>query len=142
MLAVPLPISIQHEYSYSKWDQIHEPHNVVENILRDDETVYKALTPDLDLTLDKGDLCYISEVLIWPGDGGPSQVQVLVSNNTESWSLVKEFACAREGCSKLVVPSEIHAKHLRIKCVSNSRGGQIVSVRHVIVKGLNKSKEA
>jgi hypothetical protein len=31
------------QYQYSKWDSIHEPYNVVENILRDDETQYKAL---------------------------------------------------------------------------------------------------
>ena len=52
--ANPLPIKIQRIYQYSKWDAIHEPYNVVENVLRDDESVYKALTPDLDFTLDKG----------------------------------------------------------------------------------------
>ncbi len=49
--AIPLQIKMQHVYQYSKWDSIHEPYNVVENILKDDESVYKALTPDLDLTV-------------------------------------------------------------------------------------------
>jgi hypothetical protein len=49
--AIPLQLKIQHPYQYSKWDSIHEPYNVVENILKDDESVYKALTPDLDLTV-------------------------------------------------------------------------------------------
>ena len=70
--AMPLPIKIQRIYQYSKWDAIHEPFNVVENVLKDDETVYKALTPDLDFTLDRGQLCFISEVVIWPGDSGPN----------------------------------------------------------------------
>jgi hypothetical protein len=46
-----LPIKIQHAYNYSKWDSINEPYNVVENVLRNDESVYKALSPDLDFTL-------------------------------------------------------------------------------------------
>ena len=41
--SISLPIKIQHVYQYSKWDSIHEPYNVVENILRDDDTQYKAL---------------------------------------------------------------------------------------------------
>lgn len=72
--AVPLPIKMQRIYQYSRWDAIHEPYNVVENVLKDDDSVYKALTPSIDLTLDRGDLCYISEVIIWPGESGPSQV--------------------------------------------------------------------
>ncbi len=29
----PLPIKMQHAYEYSKWDSIHEPYNVVENVI-------------------------------------------------------------------------------------------------------------
>mgnify|MGYP001626739003 CR=1 FL=1 len=75
-MAAPLPITMQHEYTYSRWDTIHEPHNVVENVLKDDDSVYKALTPDFDLSLDHGETCYISEVILWPGDSGPNQVQI------------------------------------------------------------------
>ena len=53
-LAVPLPIIMAHAYNYSRWDAIHEPHNVVENVTKDDDSVYKALTPDLDFSLDHG----------------------------------------------------------------------------------------
>ena len=45
---------MQHPYQYSKWDSIHEPYNIVENVLKDDESVYKALTPNLDFTLASG----------------------------------------------------------------------------------------
>lgn len=30
------------------------------------------------------------------------------------------------------------AKYMRVRCLNNIRGGQIVSVRYVFVKGLNK----
>jgi hypothetical protein len=39
----PLDLRMQHAYQYSKWDTINEPYNIVENVLKDDDTVYKAL---------------------------------------------------------------------------------------------------
>ena len=54
---------------------------MVENVLRDDDSVYKALTPELDFSLDNGETCYISEIIIWPGDSGPNEVKVFVSHN-------------------------------------------------------------
>jgi len=50
----PLHLKMQHVYQYSKWDAIHEPYNVVENVLKDDEKVYKALTPAFDFTVNNG----------------------------------------------------------------------------------------
>ena len=72
----PLPSRIQHPYTYSKYDTIHEPYNVVENILKDDDSVYKALTPSLDITLSAGQYCFVADVLLYPGDCGPSAVEV------------------------------------------------------------------
>lgn len=89
--AIPLQIKIQHPYQYSKWDSIHEPYNVVENILKDDESVYKALTPDLDLTVATGSMAYISEVLLYPGDCGPSTVELYWSNTADKWTLIKSY---------------------------------------------------
>lgn len=136
--AIPLPIKIQHPYTYSKWDSIHEPFNVVENILKDDESVYKALTPDLDLTLAGGNPAYIAEVCLNPGDCGPSNVEVYWSNTADKWTLIKQFTCTRSGEQKLVMPGEHIAKYIRIRCLNNVRGGNLVNVRYVVVKGLNK----
>jgi hypothetical protein len=129
-------LRVQHAYQYSKWDSIHEPYNVVENVLRDDETMYKALQPAIDLNLKDGDLCFIAEILIWPGDVGPNIVEIFVSNQSDSWTFVKEYACSRDGVSKLVVPGEYIAKYLRIICKNNTRGGNIVAIRHLKVVGL------
>lgn len=41
-------------------------------MLKDDESVYKALTPALDFTLGGGSLCFIAEVVLYPGDCGPA----------------------------------------------------------------------
>lgn len=91
--AQPLSIRMQHSYTYSKWDSIHEPYNVVENVLRDDDTVFKGLQPTLDFTLSAGEICYVAEVLIWPGDSGPLDVEIFVSNLGDRWTFVKEYTC-------------------------------------------------
>lgn len=69
--ATNLPITMQHAYEYSKWDAIHEPYNVVENVLQDDDRVYKALSPVFDFNLDTHSVCFVPEILLWPGDVGP-----------------------------------------------------------------------
>ena len=71
-----MQIKIQHPYQYSKWDSIHEPYNVVENVLKDDEAVYKALTPSLDFNIAQGNMTYIAEVIVHPGDCGPALIEV------------------------------------------------------------------
>ena len=91
--AQPLPIRMQHAYSYNKWDSIHEPYNVVENVLRDDDTVFKGLQPTLDFTLSGGEVCYVAEVLIWPGDSAPLNVELYVGNLIDRWTFVKEYTC-------------------------------------------------
>ena len=139
-MAMPLPIKMQHAYQYSKWDAIHEPYNVVENVLKDDDTVYKGLTPDFDFTLDRNELCYISEVIIWPGDNGPSQVQLFVSNQPDKWTLKKEYYCSKSRSSRLVNPGEYLTKYLRVRYMNNIRGGNIVNVRLIMVKGLNRNE--
>ena len=78
-------------------------------------------------------------MVIWPGDSGPNQVQIYVSNTPDKWTLVKDYTCSKEGSSKLVIPGEYLAKYLRIKCLNNVRGGNIVNVRHVLIKGLNRN---
>jgi len=104
--------------------------------LRDDDTVYKALQPSFDFTLSNGDLCFIAEILIWPGDVGPQQVEIFVSNSNDKWTFVKEFTCARDGITKLTVPGEYIARYLRLRCINNTRGGNIISTRYIVVRGV------
>lgn len=86
-----LPIKMQHVYQYSKWDAIHEPYNVVENVLKDDEKVYKALTPTFDFTVNNGTACFISNVILAPGDTGPQKMEIYLSNNIDQWQFVKAY---------------------------------------------------
>ena len=111
---------------------------MVENVLKDDDSVYKALTPDFDFTLDNGETCYISEVILWPGDSGPNQIEVYVANNPDRWAMVKQYTCSKGSASKFAIPGEYLSKYVRIRCLNNIRGGQIVSVRHIMIKGLNR----
>ena len=40
------------------------------------------------------------------------------------------------------LPGEHLMKYLRIRCVSNVRGGNLVNVRYIVVKGLTKFNSA
>lgn len=87
---------MQHPYTYSKWDSINDPFNVVENVLKDDNTVYKGLSPQFDFTLADGQIAFISEVIIWPGsDTGPQKVNLYVGNTIDQWAFVKEYLCSK-----------------------------------------------
>jgi hypothetical protein len=127
---------MQHPYTYSKWDSIHDPFNVVENVLQEDEKIYKGLLPNFDFSLANGEMSYVAEVIIWPGEVGPSTVELYVGNSLDSWSLVKEYTCARDGPTRCVVPGEYTSRFLRVRCTQNVRGGNIVEVRYIVVKGL------
>ena len=50
---------------YSKWDSIHDPYNLVENILKNDEKVYKAMNPKFDFLLANNEICFINEIFIY-----------------------------------------------------------------------------
>jgi len=134
--AKPLYLKMQHVYQYSKWDAIHEPYNVVENVLRDDEKVYKALTPTFDFTVNNGTGCFISHVILAPGDCGPQKMEVYLSNNIDQWQLAKAYTAGKGSLETLAIPGENMAKYVRVRCVNNIRGGNLVNVRFIQVKGL------
>jgi len=133
-----LPIRIQHPYSYSKWDSINDPYNVVENILKDDDKIYKALTPELDLTLNNGRKWFVSEIFIHGGDGGPAHIEVYISDYAQHWDYIEAYECSNDEIQRITLPGENIAKYIRIKWLTNNQGGNIVKVRHVEVKGMTK----
>ena len=133
----PLEIKFQRNQTYSKWDAINEPYNVIENVLTDDEKQYKALTPNFDLTVMKGTECFIASIVIAPGDCGPQTMEVFVSQQPDVWQFVKQFqAQKKQGEQTLVLPGETVAKYVRIRCVNNVRGGNLINVRYIRINGL------
>lgn len=136
--AKPLPIKIQHPYQYSKWDRIHEPDNVVENAIADNGKIYKALNPAIDITLSNGAYCFVSEVVVYGGEPSPAKVEVYKSNVPNSWVLIKKGDCENGKEVRLEMPGEQVAKYLRVRFPSNIRGGNIVGVRFITVKGIVK----
>lgn len=129
--------SIQHVYSYSKWDQVHEPNNVVENVCRDNEEVYRAVSPEIDLTLEDGELCFLSAVEFESGEPAPMTVKVYTSNKIGEWNYVAAFQCDRDQAKQTFqLPGEQICTYLRLQFPNNVRGGSIVSIRRVRAIGL------
>jgi len=112
----------------------------VENVLKDDESVYRALTPNLDFMLNFGASCFIAEVFIYPGECGPDQIQIHTSNVIDKWTLISEHKCDRAPEQKFLLPGEQIAKYLRVSCLNNIRGGNIVSVRKITIRGMPQDK--
>ncbi len=134
--SIALPVALQHPYTYSKWDTIHEPDNKVDNTLVEGDAVWRTLTPSVDLTLCSGSVCFVADVTICPGDCGPSAVEVSVSNTPDKWTPVSTFKCDRSAEQTFQLPGEQQARYLRLHFPNNIRGGNIVSVRRVAVRGL------
>jgi len=135
-LAEFLPIKIQHIYTYSKWDQVHEPHNVVENVLKDDQDqAWRSLQPEIDLTCNNHQVCFVSEVVVWPGECGPQDVEVYVSNVPDKWTLINTYKCSRELQQSFMLPGEQLCKYVRLRFPTNVRGGNIVTIQKVRLKG-------
>jgi len=137
--AKPLPLKIQHPYQYSKWDRIHDPDNVVENTLTNDAKVYKVLNPAIDITLSNGAYCFVSEVLVYGGEPYPAKVEVYKSNVPNSWILIKKGDCEPGKEIRLEMPGEQVMKYLRVRFPTNIRGGNIVAIRFISVKGIVKN---
>lgn len=132
-----LPIKIQHVYTYSKWDQVHEPHNLVENVLKDDaEQSWRSLQPEVDLTCSNHQVCFVSGVVIWPGECGPSEVEIYVSNVPDKWTLINTHKCTREEKQTFMLPGEQLCKYVRLRFPTNVRGGNIVTIQKVRLKGM------
>jgi hypothetical protein len=68
---------------------------------------------------------------------------VFVSNTLDGkWTFVKNYECSKnQGCTRMVIPGEYISKYLRVRCVNNVRGGNIVTVRLIMIKGLNRSEQ-
>ena len=74
---------------------MHEPYNIVENVLKDDDSTFSALQPSLDFSLETGHICHLSEIQIFPGDVGPSHIEVYFSNSEDNWTLLKDYVVGR-----------------------------------------------
>lgn len=93
--------------------------------------MYKALTPSFDFTVNNGSQSYVSAILLSPGDCGPQTMEVYLSNHADAWKLVKTFTATKAAIQNLVLPGENIATYVRVRCVNNVRGGNLVNVRYI-----------
>jgi len=68
-------------------------------------------------------------------------MEVYVSNVMDSWTMVKQYTASnKETVQNLVVPGEHICKFVRLRCINNIRGGNLVSVRYIEIKGLPRDR--
>jgi len=132
----PLSLQMQHAYSYNQWDTLYEPYNIVENVLKDNESIYKAMNPILDFTLHHGVMCFVGEIYVSSVEPGPGDIEIYVGKALDRWDLLTVHRCGRELEQRILFKQEVHAKYLRLKCVDNLRGGNLCCIRFVQVFGV------
>ena len=121
----------------SQFDQTYDPQNLIDNILKKDDSVYKSVSPTIDLMLNDGGYFFFCEVVIQCGNPPPGMIEVYASN-TENWTLVNCYNMGEGKELTLNIPGEQIAKFLRLRFTKNARGGSLVSIKHIAVKGIKK----
>ena len=121
----------------SQFDQAYDPLNVAENVLAKDESVYKAVSPSLDFMLNDGGYFFFSEVIIQCGNPAPGVIELYASNN-DNWTLVNCYNVPESKELVLPIPGEQIAKYMRLRFVKNARGGSLISIKHIDIKGIKK----
>lgn len=108
----------------------------MENVLKDNETVYKAMNPVLDFTLHHGVMCFVGEIYLSSVEPGPGDIEIYVGKALDRWDLLTVHRCGRELEQRILFKQEVHAKYLRLKCLDNLRGGNLCCIRFVQVFGV------
>lgn len=121
------------------------------------------MSPVVDLNLCGHQLCFVSEVHITYGLFIAAEVEVYLTNLLDRWSFIKMFKFSDSsfgGCNnsiglnsnnninnctiederqqRIILPDEQWAKYMRLKFTCNTRGGKLVHLRRIIVKGIPK----
>lgn len=120
----------------SKWDSLYEPFNIVENVLKNNDSTYKALNPVLDFTLFKGVLCFIAGLRVESGEPTAGNIEVFTSETLDQWEHLMTHRSSKDAVQVINFNEEIYAKYLRLNFLDNIRGGNLCTVRFVQVIGL------
>jgi hypothetical protein len=92
--------------------------------------------PLFSLPLPLPKVCFVSAVELYPGDCGPSECEVYVSNVPDKWTLINTYTCTREEKQTFMLPGEQLCKYIRLRFPSNVRGGNIVTINKVRLQGM------
>eukprot|EP00767_Chilomastix_cuspidata_P001345 gnl/Chilomastix_cuspidata/1456.p1 GENE.gnl/Chilomastix_cuspidata/1456~~gnl/Chilomastix_cuspidata/1456.p1 ORF type:complete len:803 (-),score=258.30 gnl/Chilomastix_cuspidata/1456:822-3230(-) len=135
--AKELDLTMAHEYEYTRWERTHEADNVVENVLRDDNTVFRRVSPVLDLSVSGARPNFVAGVVLSPGECGPAEMEVHLSRVVGHFSHAGTFRCTREPEQMFRLKGDTTGvMQVRLKFIGNTRGGNIASIRRVKVLGL------
>ena len=80
---------------------------------------------------------YVSEVLIYPDEPVPGEVEIML-NDGENWFLGVKGIQSKGDVLRFIIPDEKYSKYIKINFLSNKRGGSFVGIRYLQVKGLLK----
>ena len=115
----PLNISLSNKKQGDLWMKTHEPFNQPENVLMDDNTVFRQLKPSLEFSLSKNfSEFYVAEIIVHVDEPAPGEVEIMLNNGGEWFSGLKTIG-TKDGIQRFLIPDEKYAKYVLINFLNN-----------------------
>jgi hypothetical protein len=138
-LSNELPITIITKQNPDIWQKTVEPFNVMENVLKPDNSIYRNLKPEIEFNLCNNEVCHIAEIIVKADKPKPGETKVFTSMDKKIWTLIGRFGAQFEETQKLIPTGEQYAKYLKIHFTKNTNGGGFVSIKQITIRGIRKT---
>lgn len=115
---------------------------MIENILKNNDEIYRNHKPSFEFNLYNDELCYIAEVVVEADAPEPGDVLISLKDHHDSqWRRVLQKKSSKDPGKKTfryVLPGEQYSRYLQIKFLNNSLGRNFVGIRRLVIRGLKK----
>lgn len=121
------------------WMRQNEPHNRIDNVLKDDQSSYHNRKPMFEFNLHNDELCYVANIMVDPTEPAPGETEILVSSDGRDWKKVKFTVEKDKKVRDYVLFGDNCARALRIHFLNNDRKGNFVGIRNIKIKGTRQA---
>lgn len=111
----------------------------IENVFKNDQSIYRTLSPEFEINLCDGETCHVAEIIIKTDKPKPGEIRVSISNDKTNWMPVAKFTGTGEEVLKYIVPGEQYGKYLKLFFPKNINGSKFVAIKYIIVRGIKKA---
>ena len=126
----PLLVKVE-PVSYTAWEKLHDTQNVVENVLRDDSSVFTRKDACIKLVFEPS---IVTMVRIHPGEPGPLHLDLTLTDKDDRVVFAEGYKLGRNTTE--ISMSVVNACRASLVFKDNIRGGSICSIRLVEVVGV------
>lgn len=129
----PLLIKVE-PVSYTAWEKLHDTQNVVENVLRDDSSVFTRKDACIKTTFNPS---IVTKIKVHPGEPGPLHLDLTIMDRNDKVVFSEAYKMGRNTTE--INTSIVDACKASFVFKDNIRGGSICSIRFIEVIGIPMS---